>query len=122
MYTHRDDFCKPVGRKDDSSKCQLDLIPTDALWELGKLYSFGASKYDPWNWSNGIKYSRVYAALLRHLFKWWWYKEQNDSETNCHHLASVAWAAFSLMHYDMNKDKYVGWDDRPNVGDGEYPK
>ena len=111
----------PIGRKDDSGKCQFGLIPVDALWELGKVYTVGASKYDPWNWANGIKYSRVYDALLRHLFKWWWHKEQNDPETNCHHLASVAWAAFTLMHYELNKEKYNGWDNRPNFGDGEYP-
>lgn len=107
-----------LGVKHDLNKCRLDLIPIDALWELGRVYTKGAIKYADWNWSKGLKYSRVYAALLRHLFTWWWAKEQNDPETTCHHLASVAWAAFTLMHYDMNYEMYKNYDNRPNVGDG----
>lgn len=98
-----DSEAKPQGRKDDTGKLQLDLIPTDALWEVGKVYTMGATKYDPWNWRKGLKYSRVFAAMLRHVYKWWM-GEQFDQQDGQRHLASVAWCALTLIHYDLAKE------------------
>lgn len=99
------------GRKDDGGKCRLDLIPVGALWEVGKVYTMGASKYDDWNWASGIKYSRLIGALLRHLFKWV-SGEIFDQEDGQHHLSSVVWCGLSLLHYDLNWKEYGGFDDR----------
>ena len=33
------------GIKYDSGKNRLDLVPVYPLWELGKVYTFGANKY-----------------------------------------------------------------------------
>jgi len=101
----------PAGRKDDQGKCRLDLLPLDALWETGKVYSMGAGKYDDWNWANGIKYSRVIAALLRHLFKWVM-GETHDQEDGQHHLSSVVWGGLALLHYDLNSERFAKFDDR----------
>lgn len=100
-----------AGRKDDRGKLRFDLIPQAPLFELAKVYTMGASKYDDWNWANGIKYSRVFAALMRHLWKWW-RGEEIDPEDGQHHLDSVAWCAFTLRHFCFYKDRYEGWDDR----------
>lgn len=96
------------ARKDDTDKDTYDLIPWLPLAELGKLYRFGAIKYAPNNWKKGMAYSRIYNALLRHL-RAFWEGESYDIETRCHHLASVAWCAFTLMWYDINNR---GIDDR----------
>lgn len=106
------------GAKFDQDKVRLDLIPGGALWELGKVYTYGATnKYAPYNWAKGIAYSRVYGAMMRHAVKWFWGCVTNDPETRCHHLASVAWCAFTLMHYDQDPSTYQQFDDRPfNAG------
>lgn len=102
------------GQKLDDGKNRLDLIPGSALWELGRVYTYGANtKYADWNWAKGIAYSRIYGAMMRHAIKWYWCCITNDEETKCHHLASVAWCAFTLMHYDQDPKTYREFDDRP---------
>ena len=108
-------YCKPLGLlqqcavKYDSDKPEYHLIPWRPLTELGKLYQFGANKYEPHNWKKGMAWSRCYNALLRHL-QAWWEGETNDPESKCHHLSSVAWCAFTLIWYELYG---VGDDDRP---------
>jgi hypothetical protein len=58
------------GRKDDTGKLRMDLIPPEAMEGLASILTYGANKYEDRNWEKGINYSRVYGALLRHLTKW----------------------------------------------------
>lgn len=99
------------GKKDDQGKVRLDLLPLDALWAVGEVYTLGVKKYDDWNWANGLKYSRVIAALLRHLFKWVM-GETYDQQDGQHHLSSVVWCGLALLHYDLNDERYKEFDDR----------
>lgn len=55
------------GIKYDSEKPQLDLIPAEAIIELGKVLTFGQNKYGRANWANGIESSRLLSAAFRHL-------------------------------------------------------
>ena len=100
------------GRKDDTGKIRLDLLPGDALWEVGRVYTMGAGKYEDRNWEGGIAYGRVFAALLRHLWRWWC-GETYDLQDRQHHLSSVIWAGLALLHYDLNPAKYQTFDNRP---------
>lgn len=100
-----------AGVKNDTGKTRFDLVPFDALWEVAKVYTTGATKYDAWNWRRGLLYSRVVAALLRHLFKWWM-GERYDQEDGQHHLSSVVWGALTLLHYDLASQRYREFDDR----------
>jgi len=84
--------------KKDAGKLRLDLIPVDAMEELSKVYAFGAKKYAEHSWESGIMLSRVYAALLRHLFAWW-RGEDTDPESGLSHLAHVVWNAVALLTY-----------------------
>ena len=99
-----------TGVKNDEGKIRLDLIPVDALWEVGRAYTIG-TKYGDWNWQKGLKYSRIIAALLRHLFKWVM-GETYDQQDGQHHLSSVVWCGLTLLHYDLNTDRYKNFDDR----------
>ena len=101
------------GIKHDGGKNRLDLLPIAALMEVGKVYSFGCSKYEDRNWEKGIKYSRLFGALLRHLWGWW-RGERNDPETKLHHLTSVVWCGLGLLHYELYHELYAPFDDRPN--------
>lgn len=96
------------GTKFDQDKERFDLIPADALVELAAVYNIGAKKYGDRNWENGMKWGRVFAAMMRHAWKWW-RGEDVDQEDGQHHLASVAWCALSLLAYVR---RGVGEDDR----------
>lgn len=99
------------GRKDDAGKLRFDLLPVKPLWELVRIYTIGAVKYADRNWENGLKWGRVFAAMMRHAWKWWG-GEKFDQVDGQHHLASVAWCALTLMEYETTKPEF---DDRPNV-------
>lgn len=101
------------GVKHDGGKLRYDLLPADALEEVVRVYTMGADKYTDRNWEEGLKFGRVYAALLRHL-QAWWQGEGYDFEGKQHHLSSVAWCALALLHYSLDSRKYADkFDDRP---------
>ena len=75
------------GKKFDSNKPRMDLLPPKAILETAKVLSFGAQKYDPENWRllDNLQ-SRYTAGALRHIFAHM-DGEELDSETNLSHLA-----------------------------------
>lgn len=87
------------GRKDDTGKLRYDLIPPNPLAELARVYTIGANKYDDRNWEKGIKWGRIFGAMMRHAWAYW-RGERDDPKDGQHHLASVAWCAFALMEYE----------------------
>lgn len=95
--------------KDDKEKLAYNLLPVDALEDVVRVYMMGAKKYAPHSWEKGMKISRIYAALLRHLFAWW-RGEDNDPESGLPHLAHVTWNALALLTY--HKRGLCGTDDR----------
>ena len=96
------------GRKDDTKKLRYDLIPPYPLAELAEVYTIGARKYGDGNYLKGIAWSRITAALMRHL-EAWRMGDTVDQEDRQHHLASVAWCAFTLMLFELEG---IGEDDR----------
>lgn len=97
------------GVKHDEEKTKFHLIPDYPLEELAKLYTEGAKKYEDWNWKKGMKWSRVFSALLRHLYAWR-RGIRYDDETSREHLSAVMWACCTLMEYERLG---LGEDDRP---------
>lgn len=92
---------EPLPEKDlkkDQGKLRYDLVPFDALDDVVRVYMMGAEKYQERSWERGIRYSRVFAALLRHLFAWW-HGDDRDTESGLPHLAHVAWNALALLTY-----------------------
>lgn len=79
-------------------KLRWELLPLDLIEDLVKVYDKGAQKYEPDSWKqveNG--YIRYKGALLRHLVKA--ETEDIDEETECYHLAQVAWNALTMLWY-----------------------
>ena len=99
------------GLRFDAGKPRVDLLPPDALLELGKVYEYGAKKYAERNWEEGMKWSKVLGPLLRHLFEWM-LRIERDEESGQRHIAHVAWNALALLTYELRR---VGEDDRPRV-------
>lgn len=58
---------EPKGLKYDSEKPRMDLLDPSALEGLAEVLTFGAKKYAAHNWRGGIEYSRLIAAIYRHL-------------------------------------------------------
>lgn len=91
------------GQKD----VQMSMVPPKFLEDLGRLYAFGAKKYDRNNWKRGYKWSLTVDALFRHLFavlKGEWV----DKETGLPHIVAVGWHCIAL--YTFYNDQ-LGTDD-----------
>ncbi len=117
-----------TGVKYDDGKERFDLLPVKPLQEVAHVYTIGCKKYNDRNWEKGLSWGRVFAAMLRHAYKYWG-GERYDREclnTDCrfvmsleaaqdrflacdkcgnqgkrpHHLAAVIWGALALMEYE----------------------
>lgn len=100
------------GRKNDSAKPRLDLIPPEAIFALGEILSYGAEKYSARNWEKGMSWGRVFGAGMRHLWAWWG-GEKADAETGRSHLWHALCCVAFLVAYE---ERNIGTDDR-NKGD-----
>lgn len=89
---------KVSGIKYDGGKERMDLISPIAVRELAKVLGAGAIKYGDSNWRAGIKWSRVIAAALRHIFSWL-RGETHDRETGLNHLAHAMCNLHFLLEY-----------------------
>lgn len=96
------------GRKDDSDKNRIELLPPELVEGVSEVLTYGAKKYDDRNWEKGMKWSRVFGACMRHLWAWW-RGEKNDPETGISHLKHAGCNIAFLIAYEERK---VGEDDR----------
>ena len=70
---------------------------------VGKVLTFGASKYEPNNWQNVEDgEDRYYAAALRHLVA---YRkgEEKDPESGLSHLEHAACNIMFLLHFERKE-------------------
>lgn len=100
------------GMKFDLGKLRYDLLSPEALKETVRVLTFGSVKYGDNNWRKGLKFGRVFGALMRHLWDWWW-GEELDPETGISHLSHASCCLMFLSHYNVNYKEYKQFDDRP---------
>lgn len=115
------------GLKYDDDKVRLELIPSEFVFAVGSVLTFGAAKYTTEaesgdrNWEKGMKWSRVFGATLRHLFAWWAGQGPTtknfafgdlDSESGYSHLWHAACCVCFLTTYE---ERSTGEDDRPSA-------
>ena len=79
-----------TGGQKGGKLVRLDLAPVGAMLELGRVYGYGAQKYDEHNWRKGYAWSLSFAALMRHVMAFWG-GENIDPESGLHHLAHAQW-------------------------------
>ena len=97
------------GTKYDQDKPRFDLIPPESLFAIAEVLTFGAQKYGDRNWEKGIRASRLFAAVQRHLWKWWSGRD-TDEESGLSHLShAICGLAMLLTTIQRNS----GLDDRP---------
>ena len=104
-----------VPYKEDQSKPRMELLPPDALIEISKVMTFGSSKYISRNWelNGGLPFSRLYAALQRHLNNFW-AGQDYDEETN---LPSLAHAGSCMLMLLAQFLRHKGADDRYKINE-----
>ena len=100
------------GNKYDGDKLPIDLIPPEMLTALASVLKYGAIKYEPRNWEKGMRWGRVFAALMRHMWAWW-RGENEDEETKMSHLWHAACCIAFLVAYEA---RGIGQDDRTKQG------
>jgi hypothetical protein len=96
----------------------MDLLPPEFLFATATILTFGAKKYADRNWEQGMKWGRVFGALMRHMWYWWGGKGptttnflfgDTDEETGYSHLWHAACCLAFLISYEERK---IGEDDR----------
>lgn len=107
--TSKQEEKKEEGKKFDGDKIRFELLPIYALSETSKVLTFGAKKYGDWNWAQGISYSRLEGATLRHLVAFM-DGEDLDAESGLPHLAHAICELMFLL--DMTRNGKQKFDDR----------
>lgn len=102
-------------QKKDAGKVPHELLPEDALEQVARVLAFGARKYRPRGWEDGIEYSRVYGAIKRHGKAWFQDREELDPETGLSHLAHLACEVLFVLAFHMRGADGGSLDDRPRV-------
>lgn len=107
------------GYKADEDKIRMDLIPPEFVFALAQVLTFGAKKYADRNWEKGMSYSRIFGALMRHMWAWWGGKKPTsksfllgdlDPETSFSHLWHAACCIAFLVTFEERR--MTQWDDR----------
>ena len=106
------------GVKHDEDKPRVDLVPVNGILAAARAFGYGAEKYTPWNWANGLAWLRLYGAILRHLFAWA-AGEDKDPESGLSHLDH---ALASLMMLQAHVERGLGEDDRHLASDPLPPE
>lgn len=106
------------GIKFDEGKARIELIAPEFLFATAQVLTFGAQKYADRNWEKGMKWSRCFGAMMRHMWTWWGGKGpttksflfgEMDSETGFSHLWHAACCLMFLIAYEQRGS---GEDDR----------
>lgn len=98
---------KPAFVKHDAGKPRFSLIPPEALAEVAKVFTHGASKYPARNYLIGTDWTRYLDATYRHLSAW--SQQENLDESGFNHLAHAAASILILLTLQL---KTLGKDDR----------
>ena len=84
------------GQKYDQGKPPMDLLDGYALEQIALVLAHGAEKYGRYNWRGGIAYSRLIAAILRHLTAFN-NGQDADPESGISHLAHAGCGIMFLL-------------------------
>lgn len=111
------------GTKYDDRKLKWHLLPLELLEGAVRVLMHGAEKYDEWNWTQGIKFSRLINATLRHMTEiqgGYDYDPESQLLHADHAIVNLIFLRYQLKnaysHTSDNKALYRDFDDRTRVG------
>lgn len=96
------------GFKLDTGKPEYHHIPPEALEAVAEVFAFGARKYSDYNYRQGMDHSRIFNALMRHMWAYW-RGEDTDADSQKSHLAHAGCCILMLLQYKIEN---VGKDNR----------
>lgn len=91
-----------AGKKFDNEKVDMDLLSPYALEKIAQVMTYGKQKYGANNWRGGIVYSRLLAAVMRHINS---YRkgETYDPETGLSHLSHASCGLMMLLEFEETR-------------------
>ncbi|NIN65440.1 MAG: hypothetical protein GTO63_12235 [Anaerolineae bacterium] len=93
---------KSIPRK-NKGKNRLALMSFPALWELARVYTMGAKKYEARAWEQGMSYTETLDSALRHIWLFAMGHTADEDPPHCHPLAHAIWNLVALLHYELNE-------------------
>ena len=99
--------------KYDTGKNRLELIPPEFIEGVAHVLTFGANKYGDFNWTKGLKYSRIIGALMRHLLAFI-KGERLDKESGLPHLWHVGCNLAFLITFEAHAERYKDFNNLPS--------
>ena len=103
---------KEKAMRFNSNKAEFFDVPLIALAEVAKVSVFGRAKYLKYNWKKKAPASQYFDCIKRHSLKYW-YGQDIDSDSKCHHLAHIAWNALASLEKILTgtemDDRYKGY-------------
>ena len=93
------------GKRFNSGKVRIDLIPANAELQVAKVFTNGADKYGDNNWEKGMDWTNVIQSMARH-FNAIRRGEDYDKESGLLHSAHVAANALMLTEYYYTHPEY----------------
>jgi hypothetical protein len=110
---------EPQGKKYDSGKARLSLLPGLAIEQVIKVGEMGAVKYGDHNYRLGMPVVKYIDAAFRHVFLEFLFKGiDTDPESGLPHLAHGAWNLLAALEQMMLKphldNRYKNPQDVPN--------
>lgn len=100
------DLSPTVGFKNDKGKLRLDLFSPFFIEAISEVQTWVVERgeYPERNWENGMHWSRLFGAIMRHLWRWWM-GEEFDRKTELPHLWHAGCCIMYLVHYDIIANK-----------------
>jgi len=93
-----------MSKKLDNDKNRLDLINPTFISGIGKVLTFGAKKYKPYNWQTlRDPQDRYYGAVMRHLMEWR-AGSLMDKESGLSHLLHAACNLMFLFWFERREN------------------
>lgn len=89
------------GKKDDTGKPDISLIPYVALVHEARAFEDGQRKYSRYNFMQGFEVTRLAAACMRHVMKYLW-ENTFDSDSGVHHLGHARACLAMILALEAN--------------------
>jgi hypothetical protein len=102
----------------NSGKLNYADIPMTGLIGVARVTTYGAQKYDRFNWQKGFPMTQLVDSAMRHLIGDSSHKgaltgERYDPESRLDHFAHVAWNILAILHQLEYNEKYKQFLDLP---------
>jgi len=96
-------------KKNDQAKPRMELLDPDYMLGVAQVLTFGAEKYDAYNWQKADKegIERIKGAMLRHQMAYM-NGEVCDPETGLNHMYHIGCNAMFLAYFDRHNKEHSG--------------